>query len=311
MNRRIFALMTACCMFLTGCQLAQETSDGKENAQITDQIVGILVTVESGEGPHDEGALHTFASVGRKLYAQLNQSTYKQADGTEGTTQEYAFPDGNGIVYMVYYVHPEQTGSEEPDSGYWSSTIDKEIDPRLRHFKTVNETSAVELEGTIYVEESAKDLALYMNPVYQTPEGEVYALGTAPMGYLAATMDGCSARYSMSVREKENGEIVQSSEGYVEMAISVIDLPDKYVVIQMDREHRMLGSSEYTPEKMPEEIIPEEACAYLILECHNSDGTVELSVYSPEDGYALDTFYPLDNGICVKGYTVIRWEDTE
>ena len=59
---------------------------------------------------------------------------------------------------------------------------------------------------------------------------------------------------------------------------------------------------------MPEEYVPGADAAYIILEARDGEATTR-TVYSPGDeGSVMDTFYPGQYGLCIKGYTRIEWE---
>ena len=132
-----------------------------------------------------------------------------------------------------------------------------------RHLKTTDEESFIELSAVIYVDARATDLALHLNPVHQTPEGEVYALGTFPAGFHAVSMSGCPQTLSQTV-ETTIGEI-RVSGGSVTLEIQAVNLPEKYVIVEMDGENTAVCSAEYAPEEMPKVYEPREETRYLLV----------------------------------------------
>ena len=285
MNKKWIALFTIICIMLTGCQLAQPESPVESVGN--DRLIGVLVSGGHFGTESDGDAIHTLENEGKRIYASAKGDGY------------YEFPEELGWWIMAYRVETEH-------ESYGTCDLSPEIHSTLMHYKVIIDVSAVEVAGEIYVADSATDLALYVNPVYQTAAGEVYVLGTAPLGYQGATMDGCSVSYRDQIQGLEEDQVSTA-----EMTIRVIRLAECYRILQMDSENRVIRADEYRPEEMPDELTPEDGCSYIILESVEADGTVERFVYNPGDGdRRLETYYPQENGLCVRGNTLIRWEET-
>lgn len=313
MGKRITCfLLTA--MLLCGCQLAvPEEAPEAVLPQAEDRIVGMLVTMDTVEpkAETDPTLLHLAANRGNRIYARLQEETYKSDDGTEHTTHRMVFPEGLGLSFMGYQIIPQMLPSLPEEETYWTSTVDPGIDLEKNSFNTVNDDSFVQLEAVIYISQEAKDLVLYMNPVYQTESGEVYALGVSPVGYHGESMTDCSVSYGMTVTEEGNGAEARK-EGYVKMTLRRAQVPDFYRIIQLDGEDQVIKTQDISPGELPETCRPEEACAYLILEEYTEGKAVRRTVKSRGDSdRVLEVLYPMENGICQPGYTRIEWEEAE
>lgn len=314
MRKRIVWLLIVCVM-LTGCSLAQ---DGEE-AQGTlheDQLVGMLITVDyylseesdiyedlpiwNPESSGMEDPLHYASNQGKRLYAELVSEEY-EVDGEIHTTMAYRFPEGTGIPHMFFLV--QENGER---NNYWSGSDSPEIGEENRHLISKDGKSSMEVTGTVYVDARATDLALYLNPVYQNREGEVYALGTYPMGFHAVSMSGCPQTLSQVV-ETSIGEI-KCYGGSVTLNIQAVNLPEKYVIVEMDLENNMVCSAEYAPEEMPEVYTPRTETGYLLVEAHHEKGITRTVCDRNDESARIQSFYPSDYGILIQGWTSIDWE---
>ena len=281
--KRIFALILAVCM-LAGCSLAKPGKSGQ------DKLTGFFVTVSCKEGDTmvdlwDEEAtgmemISNHDLAGQKLYARR----------MEGDPVVYEFPEGCGLSCFSYDV-------EEGRVPYRSNTISPEIDAHLGFYAGTE--MPYRMEATVYGTKDS-DAVICMNPVYQTPDGEIYVLSDKPMSYDVATMDGCSASIS------QTGEDGCTAT----LTIHQVVLPELYVVIEMDKNNQPLGRYEFTPETMPGNYFPGPETAYIILESVGEENV--RSIYSPDDSISvMNTYHPGAYGLCIKGYTTIFWEGTK
>ena len=309
MKKFIVWILAAC--LLSGCQLATlSTGDG---LPVNDQLVGMYITMSGDDTSNipawDEEAmgmepLHTFQSQGKKLYAQRVETPDVTDDGVSDPRQNWQFPGDYGLTFITFY---------EPDDslygGFWNYVNDPELSGGRKHVKSSDDGTSIELEAIVYVADTVKlhELTLYLNPVYQTPEGEIYALGTAPMGYDAASMYGNSETISQET-STTLPDGIKTTGGSVTLRMEKVVLPEVYVILEMDEHNQVIRTNEYTPEEMPETYTPGADAAYVILESRGTEKTVR-TVYSPDDEVAvMDTFSPGRFGICIKGYTRISWE---
>lgn len=284
--KRIFALLLAICM-LSGCSLAKPGKVGQ------DKLTGFFVTVSCRDGDTmvdlwDEEAtgmemISNHDLAGQKLYARR----------MEGDPVVYEFPEGCGLSCFSYHVEEE---GQEP---YRSNTISPEIDAHLGFYAGTE--MPYRMDAVVYGTKES-DAVICMNPVYQTPDGEVYVLSDKPVSYDVATMDGCSNTLSQTI--KDYGCTAT-------LTIRHVVLPENYVIIEMNEENQPLRQAEFAPGELPETYVPGADAAYLILEARAGEDTTR-TVYSPGDeSTAMDTYRPGQYGLCIKGYTTIFWEGTK
>lgn len=315
MNKRLFAMILALvCLMNAGCSLASEDVGDHVPETAEDQLVGVLITLDEYEPSGKENGLpywnpettgladplHCASNEGARLYAEPVTQEFEE-DGESWSTTTYQFPEGSGIACMMFLVMQDDVEEHH----YWSSELGEGINDAGRFISASDEGTALELVANLYVDENAVDLAIYLNPVYQTTEGEVYALGTAPMGYHAVSMSGCSETISQTVVTTLGDRTIKSAD--ITLTIQTVSLPEKYVILEMDGDNQVVSRTEYAPEEMPEWLTTQMNTAYLVVESHSGD-TVERAVYSRDDeNVQIESFYPAELGICIKGYTWINW----
>ena len=289
--KKLIALIL-CLVLLTGCSLAVPGKAG------LDELVGVFVTVsreENGEKMEfwDEeaagiGFISNYTLEGQKFWASR----------VEGDPDSYAFAEGCGISCFVYDVYDENGES------FRSNTCSPEMDVRKMVYYA-GDPSRYELEAVIYATADAK-LWIQANPVYQTPDGDVYVLSDKPISYMVEGGAGFSSFHTQDAEVER--DYTTYAGNMVKLTVEYVVLPEIYVVIEMDGDNQVLRQREFTPGEAPETYVPGEGTAYLILEARAGEDTTR-TVYSPgdEDGN-MDTYRIGEYGLCIKGYTAIEWE---
>lgn len=294
MKRMIALLLTLC--LLSGCSLAQTGRVGP------DELVGFFVTVtrENPDGTKTElwdeeaagvGYISNHTLAGQKLYAKR----------TDGADPAYEFPAGCGMSCFVYDNFVDGKASSR------TMTVSPEIDvAKLGYYP--GDPSRYELEGVLYATADTRAV-IQMNPVYQTPEGDVYVLSDKPIGYQVHSGSGYSAFQTQDYAVDKGDTVYEGSK--VTMSVEYVVLPDVYRIIEMNGANEPLRQSEYTPGELPETYKPGADTAYLILEARAGEDTAR-TIYSPGDESAkMDTYSPGEYGFCIKGYTTIEWNPQE
>lgn len=271
MKKLIVILLVLC--LLSGCSLAVQGSRG------ADVLTGLFVTVSrNGETVwNGETAGTDLLLAGQKL----------RAGRMEGNPVVYEMPEGCGLSCFSYNVDGE---------GYRNNTVSPEIDVTLE-FHAGTE-SPYRMDAVVYGT-GDPDLILTCYQVYQTPDGDVYALSDDPAGF-AADMVG-SVWYAQEERTDGRGCAVS-------LTIEKVVLPETYVILEMDESHQIRNRAEFTPGELPEIYTPGADTAYIILEARAGEDTARFA-YGPGDASAeMDTYYPGAYGLCIRGYTTIDWE---
>jgi hypothetical protein len=311
-----FCLLALVCS-AGGCRLAKEESG---TAAKKDRLIGVLVTTKhldlfDFEGYMKDNPARLSAGGGitldgadgqynGRLYAALSEAP---ASGTvgEGTgPADYVFEGIDGLRYFVVNVSMGEAGSCQ------TSISDPGISDGHVAVGTFDERDSIELEGTIYVSPATTGRAYYFNPVYQDAEGSVYVTSGAGCQYSSASGEGMafSKSYTESHSETENGKEI-TSETSVTITVSVKNMPEKLVIVQMAEDHSVLARDEYAPGAAPGSITPHTSTAYIISEIYatDADGKTQTTreLYN-KDAAFIRSFYDRGDGILIAQYTSLN-----
>lgn len=296
MKIKVLALLLALCL-LSGCSLARpEAEEGNGLGQ--DRMIGVFITrdyldlfdfesyiednlntVMNGSG---EIAPEDMEKYGGRLYAEKTDEGYDF--GIEGMGAFCVQGEQDGVPYSASY-------SIGPMSLNLHSTV-------------TDEGTEWDYSATVYVHCGGLE-AFYTNPVYQDGEGRVYL--TAGMGISSEIVDGSSMSQAMS------SEYTISSEGEtqtysmrVEVTFMGAELPKSYRVLHMSKDSELLQTEDYTPETLPEELLPCEGAEYLIIETLNQDNVTRQVVSRDEDSCQI--FAPTEmEDIITQRWTDVLW----
>lgn len=241
-----------------------------------------------------------------RLYAGLVDTGYvSEETGETYRSKEYVFEGINGICYIAPRI-TDEAGT------YWSSSGDEAITDGFVNFITNDGGESVTLEGTIYVSTGNNAGNFYYNPVYQTQDGEVYAISGNGTFFANNT-----AGMSMSHEIKENlsstiGDVTTTSGSAVKITICYIDKPEKVSILQFDSEGTLLSRIECAPDSLPDTLQIQSGTQYIIVEtlAFSREGTTNImrEMYQSEDE-TLSAFYCRDDGICVRKWCEIEWSE--
>ena len=173
-----------------GCSLAREELPAKED----DKLVGIYVTKEylRGELPEleiSQSGEVQFVQEEVRIPGEILWNEGEEGRSLSGISFEGA--EGFGIYSIDLWNEDQQSLT-----GY---SFQEEIFQEL-HLTTGDGT--VSMEAAIYVEETDGVGKFYMNPVYQTSDGEIYLM---PGSSLSAVMtDGMSMSQTLSWEKKKS-----------------------------------------------------------------------------------------------------------
>lgn len=324
MKRNILWLAAAL-LVLTGCQLART-----DQAEVPkeDRMVGVYVTREHLDlfdadayfQDHMEEVLSggeltadTTPYEGR-IYAELITEEIENADGARIQTQSYVFPEElGGIAFYASRI----SGAEEQEP-YWTTTVDPGLsDPQFGIHSNGMEDS-VDLEGTIYVigEKNVQTgkpyVSFYFNPVYQTPDGQVYLTGGTGSSF--STENGVGVGFTQTLseehRQEENG--TESKTGCtVAIKVESMELPETITVQMLSRDHQVIWEADYAPGGLPEELTPVAGTAYVLMQTtrRQADGTelTDWEIFDTQDEN-LATYRAMEDGICTKHLTKLNWK---
>lgn len=303
---------------LTSCQLAQEGGEISENGN--NQLVGVLITTEyldlfdfeeyfsdnAGEllnGNTTIDPAEARAYEGR-LYA-VEESSEKDGE------VNYRFPGVEGVPF--YYI-PVVTDIAEPDEGEeyawaWTPGGSTAIQDQYAALSVKDDAEEISLEGTLYVSSQSRNHAFYGNPIYRTPEGDLYT--TTGSGVSGDLQDGGSMTqtldetYTLTLGEKRTQEHFT-----VKFTVTPVDPIENIVLLQMNEKNQVLSRQEFQPGKVPESLTPEKETAYLLVESHRKNpkgvSIIDRDLYDREDEI-LTTYQEQEEGYFARLDTKLTW----
>lgn len=301
MIKKGLPLLLAVTLLLTGCRLAKPEPSGE--VADGDRLVGVYATREYVD-------LFDFDSFLRDQLGNITggELTPEDTAGYEGRVYgeriRESLPDSDGYHYR--YEFPELEGfllaqfRFEDENGAYTATSagDGICDVHSAVSNTENS-----LTGTLYMEAGAGTVTLYYNPVYQTPDGQVYLLSGT--GLSLSSLGEASQTLSETYTVTEDGETWERSFR-VELKLDQADPADTVTVHRMDRDNRILTSETFPAEELPETYEPGKGTAYLLIEQRGK--TLDRQLHEPGDG-ALTVFLPGEDGLCQVRQLQILWPE--
>ncbi len=310
----IICVLIVVTMFIVGfignLKLVREA--GREG-EVDGDMIGILFTETRLE-------LFDFESFFNDNVSKLSENkdiSQSEMKKYEGRLYASFMPDelGNDIVHFdgtegEYIIYPLVTD----ENGTFNCLMDDTnafTDIRVHVGAEDEEINKIELEGTLYLpnfEEEGK--TFYMNPVYQTSDGTIYAVSGSGV-FVGPNSIPCSHSISESKYVEVNGERKTTERSvtihFVGMnPVSVIDF------LQFDGENELIAHNTYTTENLPEAITPLSNTDYILMEStnvsHDGETVVEKDVIQQKDSAAY-VFTVRNDGICVEKGIAINWND--
>lgn len=323
MKRRQISMACAAALLLlalSGCQLARE--DAGEGV-MADRLIGALVTEQSiggfcvSDGPAAQGGGWSGSVIGPegaatghpdRLYASLVVRTLTDGQtGARTDAREYAFEGVEGIAYFAATVPEDQR-----EEAFIANGSDEAIADGHMSVHVGDSENSTSLEGTIYLSVERKGV-LYINPVYQSADGRVYAL--RGNGVLLDGVEGEGSVYTYEMEEvqtvREAGE--EKSERFsIRLSLVTMRPPREITILQMDAQSAILSRTQYAPGQLPDELALAPEVAYLLVETRGgapgAQAAVTRAVYGRDDEL-LPAFYCREDGVCVKQWTQLAWQD--
>ncbi len=265
-----------------GCSLAREELPAKED----DKLVGIYVTKEylRGELPEleiSQSGEVQFVQEEVRIPGEILWNEGEEGRSLSGISFEGA--EGFGIYSIDLWNEDQQSLT-----GY---SFQEEIFQEL-HLTTGDGT--VSMEAAIYVEETDGVGKFYMNPVYQTSDGEIYLM---PGSSLSAVMtDGMSMSQTLSWEKKKSrdgasglwgplpdGDRVQSQKVSFTVHVTCRQSDEPVGILFLDERNRIIDELDQEQLKAVckgeqlELQIP-QGTAYLLAEWESGDGSVTRTV---------------------------------
>ncbi len=320
-------IIVVCCMILSAFILGatgvlKMTNEAAQESPESPRLIGVLITREyldlfdsdrffSDHAEHlaagGEISGPESAEYQGRLYASLAETIHTNEETGETITgKEYVFNDVDGIRFFAPYIRDES-------EFYQSTNIDEEITDAQCHFQSTDDGESVSLKGTIFIASNAPAQEwdgnlepFYFNPVYQTSDGEVYAV--AGNGIFWSNEETPGASWSTKITENQevtlNGSSA-SSGSEVEVTVCVMEEPTDIALLQFNGDHKVLARTEYQPGTLPERLDILSDTQYIMMETSSPEG-LRRTLFQKGDDFAY-AFYCRGDGICIKQESEIGW----
>ena len=241
------------CASLGGCQLARE--DVGDESLTKDKFVGVYITFKP---LHYFSAENTYDGINNPDSEPRFYATAKQVDDDGYKSTTFEFEGIDGIPFFTATV----LGADE--SANYKTSI---MGPEIMNPATAYLDRDTTITGKIEVVEPT-EVVLHLNPVYQTKDGKIYML-PGETGLFISKGASCKTTLFETTTVTENGEETTSKTS-VELSAEVVSKPLKEIIKEMNSKDEIIGTTEITPENIPDAIHLQPDCAYCIVETHSS-----------------------------------------
>lgn len=178
-------------IMLTGCQLIPEAFRAEDNK---DRLIGVFLTYEAlDENNHKN-----------PIYATFSDNEITDENGKKTRNPEYVFEGLDGFPMFAFTMTDEVTG----ESYVINMSTEGIVNNKL-NIICADQEEGIELEGTINVEVESGSCVIYMNPVYQNEDDQVYLeCGEALLRVGPQSVEGTVFTHTLSdsIMKKETGK---------------------------------------------------------------------------------------------------------
>lgn len=296
----IITIFLGLTVLLNGCSLAKKEA-GNETG---DTLIGVFITDDFLNLEISNMVINESAEYINPLYAKVDRQNHRDA-----AYWEISF-DGISGLNLLAPVWTDKNGAVCHATKASDGICDISSD-----LHATDNGNALTLSGTIYTlpQPAGENTAYYVNPVYQTADGKIYAVPGGVISSSDTSGDVMSTSFSSQTDSTEMGQ-TKAEKNSVTIRFASMFEPIRITLIQMDSENKPVKQEEYTPGKLPEELAAEKNTAYFLIETEektpSKDKVTSRSIYGrEEDEESLETFYAMDNGIVSKQYTEIIWDN--
>lgn len=274
-----------------GCSLAVEGAGEGEESISRDQMIGVFITTEPLIFDWD---------AEKRIFA-----TVDKGDSSEPHEWDIYFEGIDGINFFDGYL--EGKGGDS----FRMLTCGEEVCDIKTHYISTDEGEGVELSGTVY-NLPANDLIYYTNPVYQTPEGKIYAV-SGDGNHMGFSVGGkLTTTFTDEVKTTENG-VSETNKISVQITYEGEYAPLEIIVCQMNADNQIVKTEKYAPGDLPESIKAEKETEYFVVETrrnnpeNTNDSIREIYNRSENRDSYFETFRLTDKGRLAKMSTRIEW----
>ncbi len=306
MKTKKYIIILACCIlaaaFILGITGVINLSTGIQ-VKNSDRLIGFLIT--PGSLDQDDSQLTQAADYHYPATRVEKQGTI-EVDGEEEPYLDvnYVFEGIDGIPFML----TDTTGEDGVNS---STTISDGgvSDVQVYHSQTDDNITEESLTGILYLARGKDDYLFFFNPVYQTADGDVYAVRAA--SGMAPSLGLCS---SVSTHKTQDLSWTEGIKTFtrsmrVEVKMLLADKPVKVSIYQYNADHELIHSDEYDPLSVPETFSPRPVAEYIVIETETKGGDPVREICGKKDE-SFTVKLAREDGICVaEGHEIIwpKW----
>lgn len=298
---RFLALMLAGLLLLGGCSLAQPEGESSQ----TDRMVGVFVTTEyldlfDAERYFQEHAVEILN--GKEISADAQRVYQNVLFAEKDEAGLYFFPGTEGYLWV-------STRENDEHGSYVSTQTDPAFSGTLNAIRESDTGTSYEFEATIYARNEDSHVAFYLNPVYQTQSGAVYAAAGHGMSMGGERGSNASMTQTLTQTMSETKDGETREYGFSgKLKVQLVGTPEQVTLFWMDAENGVLRREEYMPGMLPDELSADGAAFLLVVETAQ-DGSQTRTLYESEKPtQQIETFAPGADGILGREYVCIGWE---
>ena len=291
---------------LSGCQLAKEVEIREQ-----DVLCGILVTTREQEDACREAwgeagtKPESLVLTEKELLQMKDGANIRFPQDEPGIQVEGLWQESGDIVFKGLEGASLLAGCRRQDEAgeYLHFTSTGVMTDMKADSSTTDTGEFNRVEGTVSVCQNAV-VTVHMNPVYQRPEGSIYAILGGAGGFWNSGKTSPGGVYSQSYKEEQKKrvdgkEISTGQEFTVRLAVDVETT--SVTVKEWDAGDGFLG--ETTVKRGQEHFTLQETAEYFMVEERRGDGLVERSVYTWDEEKSREgmlnhtVFYGNDYGL--------------
>lgn len=311
-KKLIAAILPVLLLLLGGCSLAKQGQAAGD-----DRLIGVLVTkghldlFDSESFIRDNADRLINGTLDRadtseyqgRLWAVLKSRELTDTEsGEKSRMLEYTFEGVDGIGFYV----PRMTENGEE---YLGSVSDEGISEGHVSISESDSGTYMELTGVIYVRPGSGSQWV-MNCVYQTPEGEVYAVSgngvAADLDAGAVAKPGASVGFSCKEEHSRSGSGGETGTAGCSVSVSIAALlpPETLELTEMGADGMPVERREFSAQSVPESLSLSPDCEYVIVT--QSAGGSSTHTVVDRDG-SLEFYRDRGDGVCVMQQVELDW----
>lgn len=303
-KRKILSLLLAAVLLLSGCSLARPETEA-DAQQHEDAMVGVLVTFE----PLDLFDFERYFSdnadkiVSGGMVGEADAAKYQNCLFAEkNEAGRYVFPEVEGYVWLC----TRETDGENASTVMQGDAVFCE---NKNEIATSDDGVSYKIAATIYqVPDDSGMARIYVNPLYQTKDGRVYALSG---NGISTNTDGGAGSMTMTrhqTRSQTEGGKTTEQSFEAEIKYQMAAEPESVDIYWMSAEAGLIRQERYAPDDVPEQLDARGADFLVVVET-GADGSARHTICDPEtnDGQ-LQVLVPEENRMLILQFSEVIWE---